>query len=180
MKTLKYYSGDISLNEDLKFIEANILHYGVANENRWRPMAGCLDAFFERLNASGKGVAACYQHDETQLIGVWREFATSAEGVLSAKLYFVETPFVRDTVIPQVQAGILQGASPTIAPYRMKFGADDVEEIVEGVLCEVSLVGLPADFQADILRMSAKMEASKREQEREQENNNFEVNLLTI
>lgn len=171
-KQLTYYSGDVRLNEELKFIEANILHYDVANENKWRPMAGCLDSFFERLNKSGKGVAACYQHDESKLIGVWKDFKTT-DGVLSAKLYFVETPFVKETVLPQVQAGILQGASPTIASYKERY-KDGILDIIEGVLCEVSLVGLPADFQADILKMSAKIEAF------EKENNNFEVNLLTL
>ena len=171
-KQLTYYSGDVSFNAESKFIQANILHYGVANENKWRPMSGCLDSFFERLNQSGKGVAACYQHDESKLIGVWKDFETN-DGVLSAKLYFVETPFVTETVLPQVRAGILQGASPTIAPYKVNYSSGDVIDIVEGVLCEVSLVGLPADFQADILRMSAKIEAQN-------DNNNFEINLLTI
>lgn len=171
-KQLTYYAGDVRLNEDLKFIEANILHYDVANENKWRPLSGCLDSFFDRLNKSGKGVAACYQHDESKLIGVWKDFQTN-DGVLSAKLYFVETPFVKETVLPQVQAGILQGASPTIASYKERY-IDGIFDIVEGVLCEISLVGLPADFKADILKMSAKIEAL------EKEDNNFEINLLTL
>lgn len=169
---LTYYSGAVTLNEELKFIESVILHYDVANENKWRPLSGCLDAFFERLNKAGKGVAACYQHDENQLIGVWRDF-TVTDGVLSGKLYYVETPFVKDTVIPQVQAGILQGASPTIAPLKMQFKAG-IDDIVEGVLCEISLVGLPADMSADIIRMSAMIEA------KEIENKDFEIQLLTI
>jgi len=173
-KDLRYYSGDVAFNEEGKYIQANILHYDVANENRWRPLSGCLDAFFERLNATGKGVAACYQHDESKLIGVWRDFETK-DGVLSGKLYFVETPFVKDTVIPQVKAGILQGASPTIASLKDRY-KDGVVDIIEGVLCEVSLVGLPADFHADILKVAAKIEAF----EKEKENNNFEVNLLTL
>ncbi len=172
-KDLRYYSGDVAFNEEGKYIQANILHYDVANENRWRPLTGCLDAFFERLNANGKGVAACYQHDESKLIGVWRDFETT-DGVLSGKLYFVETPFVRDTVIPQVKAGILQGASPTIASLNERY-KDGVVDIIEGVLCEVSLVGLPADFQADILKVAAKLEAENTDLL----NTNFEIDLLT-
>lgn len=172
-KDLRYYSGDVAFNEEGKYIQANILHYDVANENRWRPLAGCLDAFFERLNEAGKGVAACYQHDESKLIGVWRDFETT-DGVLSGKLYFVETPFVKDTVIPQVKAGILQGASPTIASLKDRY-KDGVVDIIEGVLCEVSLVGLPADFQADILKVAAKLEAENTDLL----NTNFEIDLLT-
>lgn len=172
-KDLRYYSGDVAFNEEGKYIQANILHYDVANENRWRPLSGCLDAFFERLNATGKGVAACYQHDESKLIGVWRDFETK-DGVLSGKLYFVETPFVKDTVIPQVKAGILQGASPTIASLKDRY-KDGVVDIIEGVLCEVSLVGLPADFQADILKVAAKLESENTDLL----NINFEIDLLT-
>lgn len=172
-KDLRYYSGDVAFNEEGKYIQANILHYDVANENRWRPLSGCLDAFFERLNATGKGVAACYQHDESKLIGVWRDFETK-DGVLSGKLYFVETPFVKDTVIPQVKAGILQGASPTIAASRERY-KDSITDIIEGVLCEVSLVGLPADFQADILKVAAKIEADSRIAN----DMNFEIDLIT-
>ncbi len=171
-KNLTYYSGDVRFNQDLKYIEAAILHYDVPNENKWRPVAGCLDAFFERLDKSGKGVAACYQHDEKQLIGVWRDFETK-DNVLSGKLYYIETPFVKETVLPQLKAGILQGVSPSIASYKENYKAG-VIDVIEGVLCEISLVGLPADFEADILRMSAKLEVQAEKE------NNFEIDLLTI
>ena len=171
-KKLTYYSGDVRLNEDEKYIEMIVLHYDQPNENKWRPLSGCLDAFFERLNKSGKGVAACYQHDESKLIGVCRDFKTEA-GVLSAKLYYVETPFVKDTVLPQVKAGILQGASPTIASYKENYKGG-VTDIIEGVLCEVSLVGLPADLEADILKMSAALAANENKEKE------FEIRLLTI
>lgn len=172
MNKLKYYSGAVSLNEELKYIESIVLHYDVANENRWRPISGCLDSFFERLNKAGKGIAACYQHDEHQLIGVWRDFVND-NGILSAKMYYSETPFVMETVLPQVRDGILQGASPTIAPIQMKT-KDGVDNIIEGVLCEISLVGLPADMEADILKLSASMQA------KENKEFNFDIELLTI
>ena len=172
MKKLNYYAGAVTLNADLKYIESAILHYDTANENQWRALSGSLDAFFERLNAAGKGVAACYQHNEDQLIGVWKDFENK-DGVLSGKLYYVETPFVKDTVLPQVQAGILQGASPTIAPIKTQFKAG-ITDIVEGVLCEISLVGLPADMNADIIKMSAMIKAA------EEDKQNFELTLLTL
>ena len=170
-KKLKYYAGSISLNEDEKFIEAIVLHYDVPNENRWTPVSGCLDDFFARLNKSGKGVAACYQHDESQLIGVWRDFEVVDGNALKAKMYYVETPFVKDTVLPQVRAGILQGASPTIAPFKVK-AVNGIDEVIDGLLAEISLVGLPADFESEILKMSASLAA------KEIEKNNFELNLL--
>jgi phage head maturation protease len=171
MSKLQCYSGAINLNEEEKYIEAIVLHYNKANENRWMPMSGSLDAFFERLNKTGKGVAGCYQHDENNLIGVWRDFFV-IDGIMTAKMYYVETPFVKDTVLPQVRAGILQGASPTVAPLRAVRKAG-IDEIQEGVLCEISLVGLPADLESEIVRMSAMIE--------EQKNNDieFELNLLT-
>lgn len=170
-KKLKYYAGSISLNEDEKYIEAIVLHYDVPNENRWTPVSGCLDDFFSRLGKTNKGVAACYQHDESQLIGVWRDFEVVDGNALKAKMYYVETPFVKDTVLPQVRAGILQGASPTIAPFKVKT-VKGVDEVYEGLLAEISLVGLPADFESEILKMSASLAA------KETEKNNFELNLL--
>ena len=170
-KKLKYYAGSISLNEDEKYIEAIVLHYDVPNENRWTPVSGCLDDFFSRLGKTNKGVAACYQHDKSQLIGVWRDFEVVDGNALRAKMYYVETPFVKDTVLPQVRAGILQGASPTIAPFRVKT-VNGIDEVVEGLLAEISLVGLPADFESEILKMSASLAA------KEIEKNNFELNLL--
>ena len=106
-------------------------------------------------------MAGCYQHDESLLIGVWRDFEVTDKELIG-KLYFVDTPFVRDTVLPQVRAGILQGSSPTISPLQDSWNSGmNCWDIIEGVLCEVSLVGLPADLRADILEMRAKIEEKK-------------------
>ena len=47
-----------------------------------------------------------------------------------------------------------------------------IDEVIEGLLAEISLVGLPADFESEILKMSASLAA------KEIEKNNFELNLL--
>lgn len=173
-KEQKYYGKIVKFDESEKYVESNILHFGVANENKWLPMVGCLDSFLDRLNRAKKGVAACYQHDESILIGVWRDFQIN-NNVLSAKMYFVETPFVKETVLPQLKAGILQGSSPTMSAVRDSWNQDThVWEIMEGILCEISLVGLPADFRADIITVKASIEAQQREQD------DFEFELLTI
>lgn len=169
-----FYGQMVKFNEDEKFIESVILHFDTENENGWAAMSGSLDAFFARLAKSKKGVAGCYQHDTSILIGVWKDFVIENKA-LSAKLYFVETPFVKETVIPQVKAGILQGSSPSIAPIKDMWNSDkNIYEIIEGALCEISLVGLPADFRADIRQMKA----SLKQQENKQKD--FELNLLTL
>ena len=156
-----FYGKIVDINEEEKFIKSSILHFDKVNENRWRAMQGSLDAFLERLNRAKKGVAGCYQHDESLLIGVWRDFEVTDKELIG-KLYFVDTPFVRDTVLPQVRAGILQGSSPTISPLQDSWNSGmNCWDIIEGVLCEVSLVGLPADLRADILEMRAKIEEKK-------------------
>ena len=160
-----FYGKLVEVNEDNKFIKAIVLHFDKKNENAWRAMSGSLDAFLVRLSRSKKGVAACYQHDESILIGVWRDFEIE-NGVLMAKLFFVETPFVKDTVIPQVKAGILQGASPSISSLKSAYSeAENCQDILEGVLCEISLVGLPADLRADIIEMRAAIEAQEKKEE---------------
>ena len=167
-----YYAKIVKIDEQEKFIESKILHFGVANENHWAAMPGSLDAFIDRINKNKKGVAACYQHDESLLIGVWKDFVITGNE-LTGKLYFVETPFVKDTVLPQLRAGILQGSSPSIAPIRDSWNQEKgIWEILEGALCEVSLVGIPADLRADIIQMRAKIESTQKQEQ------DFEIDIL--
>lgn len=170
----RYYGKLLQIEESEKYVECIILHFETVNENRWTAMNGSLDAFLDRLKKSKKAVAACYQHDESILIGKWDEFVISGNE-LRAKLYFVETPFVKETVLPQLRAGILQGASPTISSIRDSYNQDKGRwELMEGVLCEISLVGLPADLKADVVSMRASIESQKRAE------TDFEIDLLTI
>lgn len=167
-----YYGKIVNVNEAEKFIECNILHFDIANENRWRALTGCLDDFLVRMDRAKKFVVGCYQHDESIVIGLWKEL-TITGNVLSGKLFYVETQFVKDTVLPLLKAGALQGASPSIAPIRDSWNNDtNLWEIMEGALCEVSLVGLPADLKADILTIQASIAAKNK--------NDFDFELLTL
>jgi HK97 family phage prohead protease len=169
----KYFGKVVSVNEGGKFVEAIILHFGVANENRWVAMEGSLDAFLARIAKAKKYIPACYQHDEENLIGQWREFEVS-NGTLKAKLFLDDIPFVRDVVIPQLKSGTLQGASPTIAPIKdMWNDKNGIWEIVEGALCEVSLVGIPADLRADILTVQASIKAQQKQSD------DFDIEILS-
>ena len=169
-----FYGSIQSFNEERRTVECIIMHYDVANENMWTAKAGAVDKFLERLKASNKGVSACYQHDEKTLIGKWTDFK-SEDGKFTGTLHLSDTPFVNETVIPQLKDGTLQGASPSIYPRAGKWNENDIFEISEGVIGEISLVGLPADLGADILRFAANVDSLKR-----QDKNNFEINLLTI
>lgn len=168
----KYYGKIVNVNESEKYIESIILHFDTPNENRWMPMAGCLDAFLVRMAKAKKFVTACYQHDSSIVIGIWKDL-TITGNTLTGKLFYVETDFVKGTVLPLLKAGALQGSSPSIAPIRDSWNNDkNIWEIVEGALCEISLVGLPADLKADILTIKASIEA--------QQKNNFDFDLLTL
>ena len=160
-----FYGAIAEVDENKKYIKSSILHFDKRNENGWRAMKGSLDASLKRMTDAGKGVAACYQHDESILIGVWRDFEVT-DTELIGTLFFVETPFVKDTVIPQVQAGILQGASPSISALRSAWNEQEqCEDILVGVLCEISLVGTPADLRADIIEMRAAIEAQEEKEQ---------------
>jgi len=167
-----YYGKIVNIDEVAKYIECNILHFDTANENRWRALTGSLDAFLVRMEKAKKFVTACYQHEESIVIGLWKEL-TITGNVLSGKLFYVETQFVKDTVLPLLKAGALQGASPSIAPIRDSYNQDlGLWEILEGALCEISLVGLPADLKADILTIQASIQAKNK--------SDFEFDLLTL
>lgn len=176
METKKghFYGAIQGFDEQAKTVDSIILHYDSPNENYWTAKAGSLDSFLERLNASNKGVSACYQHDDRVLIGKWMNFKHD-NGAFSATLYLSDTPFVRDTVIPQLKDKTLQGSSPTICAISGMFDNETgVYQIIEGALAEISLVGLPADLEANILKMTAKIEAEK------QANADFEISLITL
>ena len=161
MEEQKFYGSILSVDTEQKAVKASILHWGKVNENSWRAMAGSLDAFLSRIKDAGKGVAGCYQHDTTKLIGVWKDFEISKEELI-ATLYFADTPFVNEVVLPQLKAGVLQGASPTIIPVEKFINKTEAcIDVLEGLLEEISLVGLPADLRADILEMRAKIEKQK-------------------
>jgi len=172
-KTLqKYYAKIAAFDDTAKTVEVIVLHFGQKNENMWTPNIGCLDDFLARIAKAKKFIPACYQHDDDNLIGQWRDLEIVGD-TLKATLYLDDIPFVRDVVIPQLKSGTLQGASPTIAPIKdMWNDSTKVWEIVEGVLCEISLVGIPADLKADILTVKASIAAKQKE--------DFEFELLTL
>lgn len=168
----KYYAKIAAFDEKAKTVDVIVLHFGKPNENGWMPMVGCLDDFLARLAKAKKFIPACYQHDEENLIGQWRDIEIVGD-TLKARLYLDDIPFVRDVVIPQLKSGTLQGASPTIAPIRDSYNRDSkMWEIMEGALCEISLVGLPADLKADILNVQASIKAQQKQ--------DFEFELLTL
>ena len=171
-KNTKFYGAIAGFNEEKKTVEAIILHFDTPNENFWMAKSGCLNDFLERLKAANKGVAACYQHDDKILIGKWDNFRTEGQAFMGT-LQLSDIPFVNETVIPQLKDGTLQGSSPTIGSNSgMWDNETGVFAIVDGVICEISLVGLPADLEANITKISAKIEAHKK--------NNFDVDLLTL
>ena len=167
-----FYGAIQGFDEEKKTVESIILHYDSPNENYWVAKAGSLDSFIERIKKAGKGVSACYQHDERVLIGKWNNFRVDGIALIGT-LTLSDTPFVRDTVIPQLKEKTLQGSSPTISSISGMFDNETgIYAIVEGALCEISLVGLPADLEANITKVAAKIEQQKQE--------NFEIELLTL
>jgi HK97 family phage prohead protease len=168
-----YFGAITKFDEVAKTVTSNILHFDIANENRWTALTGSLDSFLIRLNKSKKYVPAFYQHKDDIVIGLWKEL-TIKDSVLSGTLHLSDIPFVRDVVIPQLKEGTLQGASPTIASVQDTWNQQkNIYEIIEGILCEASIVGLPADLKADILNVQANIKAQENKRD-------FEFELLTL
>lgn len=174
VKNQLYIGAVTKFDESQKTVTANILHFDIANENDWMPKAGCLDAFFAKINKAKKFVPAFYNHNNFsgEAIGLWKSLEVVGN-VLVGTLYLTDTPFVRDVVIPQLKDGTIQGASPTICPIQDSYDRDNnIWEIIEGFMIEASLVALPADFRADILEIRASIEAKNK--------SDFEFELLTL
>ena len=170
----QYFFGAVAkFDEVQKTVKCNILHFDTPNENFWSPVAGCLDAYFVKMAKAKKFVPAFYNHNLDGIaIGLWKELEIIGN-VLVGTLYLSDIPFVRDTVIPQLKEGTLQGASPTISAIEESYDRENcVWNIITGFLIEASLVALPADFKADVLSVQASIQA--------QQNKDFEIELLTL
>lgn len=167
-----FYGKVINVDPEGKWADFVILHFGKANENRWRPLKGAFDAFMDRIAKAKKNIPACYQHDERQLIGHWVNIEINDVDV-RGRVVLDDIPFVRDVVIPQLKSGTLQGASPTVSTVQESYNQmDAVWDVIEGIFCEISLVGLPADLKADAIQMKASVQAKREE--------DFEIELLTL
>lgn len=178
-KKYTFFGKIISFNKNERYVEATILHYGVANENGWTPMPGCFDDFFERLIKNKKGIPAYYNHNDGEvIIGKWDLSTFVVNGsALTGRMYLSDIPFVNETVIPQIEDGTLQGASPSGAPVKSSYNNQKQSlEVLVGIIEEISLVGIPADLKADIIELKASIQA----QELIEQNENFEIDLLTI
>jgi len=176
IKQQKYFGQITAINEEERYVDAIILHFDKPNLNGWSPMSGCLDDFLRTLTASNKFIPACYQHDENKLIGQWRDLVIDGD-TLKARCYLDNIPFVNETVIPQLKSGSLQGASPTLIPTTGKKNAGTgIMEVAIANILEFSLVSIPADLDANILTLQASLEIAVKEQE----NIDFEIELLTL
>ena len=170
----QYFFGAVSKFDEIqKTVKCNILHFDTPNENMWSPVAGCLDMYFVKMAKAKKFVPAFYNHNLDGIaIGLWKELEVIGN-ILVGTLYLSDIPFVRDTVIPQLKEGTLQGASPTISSIEESYDRENnVCNIITGFLIEASLVALPADFKADILNVQASIQAKHK--------NELDIDLLTL
>ena len=182
-KQIQFYGSIKNYNKIDKTVDTVILHYGEVNENRWVPMPGCFDSFFASLKKNKKKIAVGYMHDPHSLIGSIDVDSLVLNGnELSGLVVLSNTPFVNDTVIPQLEDGTLQGSSPCGYPKKDSWNHEKQQlEVLEGVLSEISLVGLPADLKSSITNIKASIETENYIKELEEKyNNDFEIDLLTI
>lgn len=91
-KNQLYIGAVTKFDENQKTVTANILHFDVANENDWMPKAGCLDAFFAKINKAKKFVPAFYNHNNFsgEAIGLWKNLEVVGN-VLVGTLYLTDT-----------------------------------------------------------------------------------------
>lgn len=158
-KKIKFYGAIEGFDHESKTVEAVVLTFDRVNENGWIAKTGCFDAFFARLKNADKKVPTKYEHDERVLIGGWE---LRIEGdKLMGKCSLSDTPFVANTVIPQLKDKTLQGASPTACPLKGYTNGDGHAVITEGIISEISLVGLDAYLDSNIISFAANLDPFK-------------------
>jgi HK97 family phage prohead protease len=129
-----------------------------------------VDSFGERV-ARGAFVASLRQHAEAGTrplmlwhhqpaspIGRWDELAEDSRGLLVSGSINMKTQAGRDA-FECLAADNLNGLSIGFRPVKSTTLADDVVELTEVDLVEVSLVSLPANPQARITHVRAHVEA---------------------
>lgn len=106
-------------------------------------------AFRRSIEHRGDRVPLFRNHDRTLRMGVSRSFAETAEGLLGE--FRINDGEAGDALLAECRNGYFGGLSAGFLPLDRERGADGANEVTEGKLVEVSVVGHPAYEGAGML-----------------------------
>lgn len=160
----------VSENGDDVKVEGYACTFNEENHNGLIVTKDSFDKLFEEMKEKGLMPSMNLMHG-TQIVGVWDELVPDNKG-LYAKGRLVMTDFVKNNVLPLMQAGALNYLSTE--GYIEDGYWDEKDAMVATVfnLIRISLVDVPADFNAkiDMVENSIALRRYEHKKEREAKN----------
>lgn len=154
LTTSRIVRDNINIREDGSvLISGYACHFGVPNHNGEIVNSNSFDRFLSELGEGGLMPAMNYQHDGMSICGGWDRIEVKDEGLWVEGHLNTEVALVRDTVLPLLKSGDIQGFSTEGFTLN-----NDIEVTDDGYLLlkDFTLLGIalvanvPADFDAKI------------------------------
>ena len=131
-------------------IEGYAAHFNKANGNAEIVTKNSFKKFLDLMNEKGVKPLLTFDHQSQNIIGGWDNLEIREEGLYAVGHINADVALVRDTILPLMKSGDLNGLSTEgwSSMRENKFSDDGTMEIANFFLYAISLVGFPADYEA--------------------------------
>ena len=151
LNAVRISKDNIKEEGNLLHVEGYACHFNRTNENYEIVDEHSFEKFFTMLKQNDRMPYFNYNHETGNIIGGWDSIVADEVGLLCKGHLNLDDSFVKDRIIPHLMNGDLNGLST-----EGRYPISSVEERESGLyigeyqLTGISLVSLPADFQAGI------------------------------
>ena len=133
---------------NLVHIEGYACHFGIANGHGEIVSEPSFASFFKELEEGGQMPSFTFNHNSNYLIGGWDSIVSDDKGLYVKGHINTDVAFVRDNLLPLIKGGDLNCLSTEGYVGGLKHNEDGTYNASEFVMTAISLVALPADFNA--------------------------------
>ena len=146
-------------------IEGYACHFGTANGNGEIVSESSFADFFKALEEGGQMPSFTFNHNSNALIGGWDSIVSDEKGLYVKGHINTDVAFVRDNLLPLIKGGDLNCLSTEGFVGDCKRNDDGTYHAGAFILTAISLVALPADFNAKTITSenALKLERKKAE-----------------
>lgn len=152
-------------------------HFNTINKNGEMVTAESFRPFFKELEEGRHMPIFNYQHDQQKVIGCWEKITADETGLWCEGIIGRDVQLVKETIEPLMDMGALDSLSTEgWADCELRTDEDGNEYLfcTRFDLCGISLVALPADFDARIESENAlqlqRMRKTKTEKQKAKKN----------
>lgn len=147
----------LEIPEDNKlYISGYAMHFNEVNHNGEMVLPGAFDSFFAELKENNIMPIFDAFHKQDYLIGAWEEIKQDETGLFVEGFLDLNIAEVANNIAPLVRNGALSGLSTEMwIDYNDIEPKEDHYVVKKAMLTGISLVPIPADFQARIVLKNA-------------------------